>query len=42
MMTPVMVFTFKRYDDAGHGVYVQYIQDARPAREAFFIRTLMK
>jgi acetyl esterase/lipase len=34
--------TYKRYDDAGHGVYVQYIQDARPAREAFFIRTLMK
>ena len=33
--------TYKRYDDAGHGVYVQHIDEARPAREAFLIRTLM-
>ena len=34
--------TYKRYDDAGHGVYVQHIEEARAAREAFFIRTLMR
>ena len=34
--------TYKRYDDAGHGVYVQHIEEARSAREAFFIRTLMR
>jgi acetyl esterase/lipase len=34
--------TYKRYEDTGHGAYVQHIDEARPAREAFFIRTLMK
>lgn len=34
--------TYKRYKDAGHGVYVQHIDEARPTREAFFVRTLMK
>ncbi len=32
--------TYKRHEDAGHGVYVQYLQTARPARTAFFERTL--
>jgi acetyl esterase/lipase len=35
-------FTYQRHDDAGHGVYVQYLQTARPARTAFFGRTLME
>lgn len=34
--------TYKRYEDTGHGAYVQHIDEARRAREAFFIRTLMK
>ncbi len=35
--------TYKRYaDGTGHGAYVKHIEEARPAREAFFARTLMK
>ncbi|MHC4508665.1 MAG: alpha/beta hydrolase fold domain-containing protein [Planctomycetota bacterium] len=35
--------TYKRYDDGtGHGAYVKHIEQARPAREAFFARTLRK
>jgi len=35
--------TYKRYTDGtGHGAYVKHIEEARPAREAFFARTLMK
>ncbi len=34
--------TYKRYEDAGHGVYVQYLKTARPARTSFFIRTLLQ
>ncbi len=33
--------TYKRFGDAGQGVYVQHIQEARPAREAFLVRTFM-
>jgi acetyl esterase/lipase len=33
--------TYQRYDDGtGHGAYVKHIDTARPAREAFFVRTL--
>ncbi|MHC4352425.1 MAG: alpha/beta hydrolase family protein, partial [Planctomycetota bacterium] len=35
--------TYKRYDDGtGHGAYVKHIKEARPAREAFLVRTLMR
>ncbi|UCF16126.1 MAG: alpha/beta hydrolase, partial [Phycisphaerales bacterium] len=35
--------TYKRYaDGTGHGAYVKHIEEARPAREAFLVRTLMK
>jgi acetyl esterase/lipase len=35
--------TYKRYDDGtGHGAYVKHIEEARPAREAFLVRTLMR
>ena len=35
--------TYKRYaDGTGHGAYVKHIEEARPAREAFFARTLRK
>jgi acetyl esterase/lipase len=34
--------TYKRYaDGTGHGAYVKHIEEARPARETFFARTLM-
>ena len=33
--------TYQRYaDGSGHGAYVKHIQEGRPAREAFFNRTL--
>jgi hypothetical protein len=33
--------TYKRYaDGTGHGAYVKHIEEARPAREAFLMRTL--
>ena len=34
--------TYKRYAGTGHGAYVKHIEEARPAREAFLERTLMK
>jgi len=35
--------TYKRYTDgSGHGVFVKHIEETRPAREAFFARTLRK
>ena len=34
--------TYQRYADTGHGAYVKHIEEARPAREAFLVRTLRK
>jgi len=41
--TGVKDITYKRYaDGTGHGAYVKHIEEARPAREAFFARILKK